>query len=395
MKYIYYMIFGLIHLPWWGYLVITLVLTHITILSVTIFLHRCQSHRSIDLHPIVSHFFRFWLWLTTGMVTCEWVAIHRKHHAYVDKKEDPHSPQIFGIKKLLLEGTELYQKEIKNTETLNKYGNLTPNDWIERNLYSPHNILGVSILLIINLALFGFIGLSIWGIQMLWIPFFGAGVINGIGHYWGYRNFSTSDYSRNIMPLGVVTGGEELHNNHHAYPSSAKFSYYWYEFDLGWAWIKLLAFLKLATVKKTIPTFRLSKVSKTTIDYSTLETIVLNRYAIMNEYYKTVKDICKNEVDTLKQKYSLKVNPLKLKDILTQESAPLICKEQNFIQKLSEKSPTLRIVFELQYELISIWQRSNLQGKELIGLLQEWCRHAETSGLTQLQLFANKLKAIY
>jgi stearoyl-CoA desaturase (delta-9 desaturase) len=244
---------GLFPLPWWGYVAITLILTHVTIAAVTIFLHRCQAHRGLDLHPAVSHFFRFWLWLTTGMVTKEWVSIHRKHHAKVETADDPHSPQTRGIETLLLRGAELYRDEAKNTETLAKYGHGTPNDWLERNLYTRFSWQGVGVMLVIDLALFGPIGATIWAVQMLWIPVTAAGIINGIGHYWGYRNFACNDASANIVPWGIIIGGEELHNNHHTYATSAKLSNKWYEFDIGWMYIRILETLGLARVKRIAP----------------------------------------------------------------------------------------------------------------------------------------------
>ncbi|RPI41117.1 MAG: acyl-CoA desaturase, partial [Betaproteobacteria bacterium] len=228
------MLQGILDLPWWGYVVVVLATTHVTIASVTIFLHRHQAHRALELHPVASHFFRFWLWLTTGMVTKEWAAIHRKHHAKCETAEDPHSPIIYGIRKVLLEGTELYRAESKNRETMERYGHGTPDDWLERNLYSKYSARGIVVLLVLNLVLFGPIGATMWAVQMLWIPFFAAGVINGLGHYWGYRNFQSADTSTNIVPWGILIGGEELHNNHHAYATSAKLSNKWYEFDIGW-----------------------------------------------------------------------------------------------------------------------------------------------------------------
>ena len=253
---------GLFDLPWWGYVLYALAVTHITIAAVTIFLHRCQAHRALDLHPVISHFFRFWLWLTTGMITKNWTAIHRKHHARCETEEDPHSPQVEGINKVLWEGAELYRREARNQETREKYGLGTPDDWIERNLYTGHDRIGIGSLLVINFILFGFAGVAIWAVQMAWIPFFAAGVINGIGHYWGYRNFQPEDASTNIVPWAILIGGEELHNNHHAYASSARFSNRWYEFDIGWFYIRLMQTLGLAQVKKVAPALKLD-VAKT------------------------------------------------------------------------------------------------------------------------------------
>jgi stearoyl-CoA desaturase (delta-9 desaturase) len=227
------MLDGFLNFSWWEVLVALLVMTHITIAGVTIFLHRHQAHRSVELHPVVSHFFRFWLWLTTGMVTKQWVAIHRKHHAKCETPEDPHSPQTRGLKTVLWRGAELYRAEAENEETLRNYGHGTPNDWLENNVYSRFPLLGIILMAIIDLMLFGVIGITVFAIQMIWIPFWAAGIINGIGHYWGYRSFETRDAARNIMPIGIIIGGEEFHNNHHAYASSARLSYKWWEFDIG------------------------------------------------------------------------------------------------------------------------------------------------------------------
>jgi stearoyl-CoA desaturase (delta-9 desaturase) len=256
---------ALLDLPWWGYILVTLLLTHITIASVTIYLHRHQAHRALELHSSVSYFFRFWLWLSTGTVTKEWTAIHRKHHAKCETVSDPHSPQIVGIKKVLLEGAELYRKEAKNCETLKKYGRGTPNDWLERNLYSKHNSLGIILMLTIDLLLFGPIGLTIWAVQMAWIPVTAAGIINGAGHYWGYRNFQPDNASTNIVPWGILIGGEELHNNHHAFIGSAKLSSKWFEFDIGWLYIRTLAVLGLAKIKRVAPKVRLDTAKKCAI----------------------------------------------------------------------------------------------------------------------------------
>ncbi len=263
------MLEGLIALPWWGYIVVALVFTHITIASVTIYLHRHQAHRALDLHPLVSHFFRFWLWLTSGMVTKEWAAIHRKHHAKCETAEDPHSPQVLGIRKVLREGSELYRAEAKNQETLDKYGHGTPSDWIERNLYTPHSGKGIALMFIVNVLLFGPLGITIWAVQMMWIPITAAGIINGIGHFWGYRNYENADASTNIVPWGILIGGEELHNNHHTFASSAKLSSKWWEFDIGWLYIRTLEIFGLAHVKKIPPELTYDKAK----DHIDLETV--------------------------------------------------------------------------------------------------------------------------
>ncbi len=279
---------GVFSLPWWGYIVVALVFTHITIAGVTIYLHRHSAHRALDLHPAVSHFFRFWLWLTTGMETKQWTAIHRKHHARCETKEDPHSPQILGIEKVMWEGADLYKIEARNQETMERFGQGTPDDWIERNVYSKHSVLGIAAMMVINLALFGFIGLTIWAVQMMWIPLFAAGVINGVGHYWGYRSFQAEDASRNIVPWGIIIGGEELHNNHHAYPSSARLSNKWWEFDIGWLYIRLMEVCGLANVKKIAPKVTLVA-NKAQCDQDTLHAVIMNRYDVLAKYARSAE----------------------------------------------------------------------------------------------------------
>src|SRR5687768_8598885 len=279
---------GIFDLPWWGYVLVGLVFVQITIAAVTLYLHRSQAHRALDLHPIVSHFFRFWLWLTTGMVTKEWAAIHRKHHAKCETEDDPHSPVTRGIKKVLFEGAELYRAEAKNKETIQKFGHGAPDDWIERNLYQKHSALGVGIMLVIDLMLFGVIGLTVWAVQMLWIPITAAGIINGIGHYWGYRNYDCNDAATNILPIGILIGGEELHNNHHTFGTSAKLSYKWYEFDIGWLYIRILEILHLAKVKKVAPVPKFDR-AKLAADIETLQSVITNRYDVMAKYAKSIK----------------------------------------------------------------------------------------------------------
>ena len=291
---------GLVHATWWQIVLYTLVTTHITIAAVTIFLHRAQAHRALDLHAIPSHFFRLWLWLGTGMVTKEWVAIHRKHHAKCETEEDPHSPVTRGIKKVLLEGAELYRAEAKNQETTAKYGHNTPDDWVERNVYSRFQWQGVAIMMIIDLLLFGAVGATVWAVQMLWIPINAAGIINGIGHYWGYRNFEAADASTNVFPWGVMIGGEELHNNHHTYPTSAKFSVKPYEFDIGWVYIRGLEMMGLAKVKKTPPKLS-TGVVRPVPDNETLEALIAHRYEVMAGYARDVRRACATELARLRE----------------------------------------------------------------------------------------------
>lgn len=289
------MIYGILNLSLWGYVIATIVLTQITIAAVTIYLHRNQTHRALTLHPIISHFFRFWLWLTTGMITAEWVAIHRKHHATCDIEGDPHSPKVLGLKKVFWQGAELYRDAAKDREMIAKYSHGTPNDWVERNIYTKLSSKGILLMLLINLVLFGLPGISIWAIQMMWIPVHAAGVINGIGHYFGYRNFECPDAATNIIPWGFWIGGEELHNNHHTFASSAKFSIKWWEFDIGWFYIRCLSFLGLAKVKKLPP--KLARdAGKLHIDLDTVKAVISNRFQIMSHYYhRVVRPILKHE----------------------------------------------------------------------------------------------------
>jgi stearoyl-CoA desaturase (delta-9 desaturase) len=383
---------GLVDLPWYGYVLIALGLTHITILSVTLYLHRAMAHRAVDLHPAVSHFFRLWLWLTTGMITKEWAAIHRKHHAFADKEGDPHSPQIFGIKKVLREGVELYQAEAANGETMTKYGSGTPDDWLERNLYAKYNLLGIVVMLIINFSLFGFIGLSIWAVQMMWIPVFAAGVINGLGHYIGYRNFENPDRATNLLPLGFFIGGEELHNNHHTFATSAKFSVKWYEFDYGYMWLRILSAVKLAKIKKTIPVLRQSEQAK--LDFQTLEALVSNRYRLAITYANSLKKDCVAELTKVKANLQNSVSWGKVKKLLAKDHELLTSAEQSTIMAMCQSSPRLHNIFTMRNELSKLWQRSSMSKEQLVNALQNWCLRAEQSDIMSLRLFARQLATI-
>ena len=389
---------GLIDLPWWGYIVVTLVLTHLTIASVTIFLHRGQAHRALDLHPAVEHCFRLWLWLTTGMVTKEWVAIHRKHHAKVETEEDPHSPMTRGIEKVMWQGTELYRAESRNAETIEKYGLGTPDDWIERNLYTRFSWQGVGLMLAVNLVLFGPLGATIWATQMAWIPFFAAGIINGIGHYWGYRSFAVSDTSRNIVPWGILIGGEELHNNHHAYGSSAKFSSRWWELDIGWVYVRTLAALKLATVRKVAPKLQFAR-SKPIPDQETLQAVITHRYAVATSYARSLKATCAAELANLRDRANR--GEFKIADVpslrrvrqwLSTEPSALPPAERARLAVTLAASRQLQSIYAMREELSSLWSRSTDSSEQLLVRLQDWCRRAEMSGIDSLALFSLKLK---
>ncbi|AUM00312.1 fatty acid desaturase [Pseudothauera hydrothermalis] len=385
------MYLGLIDLPWWGYVLVTLALTHVTIVSVTIYLHRHQAHRALDLHPIASHFFRFWLWLTTGMVTKEWTAIHRKHHAKCETAEDPHSPQIRGLRKVLLEGAELYRAEAKNAETLARYGHGTPDDWLERKVYR-HSILGVSIMLIVDLVLFGPIGLTIWAVQMAWIPFWAAGVVNGLAHYWGYRNFNCADASTNLLPWGILIGGEELHNNHHSFATSAKLSAKWYEFDIGWMYIRILAMLGLATPRKVIPKPRFAA-AKQAVDLDTLQAVLTHRYDVMTRYVASLKRLCKDEIASLKARHAGRFDPKALRRwVLSGEDRHLNEHDRRQFAEVLRDSRALATVVAMREELAAIWARSNATREQLLAQLHDWIQRAEQSGIEQLQEFSLRLR---
>jgi stearoyl-CoA desaturase (delta-9 desaturase) len=381
---------GAYDLPWWGYVIYTLVMTHITIAAVTIFLHRHQAHRALDLHPLPSHFFRFWLWLTTGMITKEWAAIHRKHHAKCETVEDPHSPQIFGIRKVLWQGAELYRQESTNRETLERYGHGTPDDWIERNLYSRFNIVGISIMLIANVILFGPLGLTIWAVQMIWIPLLAAGVINGIGHFWGYRTFQPADASRNIVPWGILIGGEELHNNHHAYGTSARLSNRWYEFDIGWLYIRCLEVLGLADVKKIAPRLKLDP-AKTHCDLATLQAVVTHRYEVLAKYAKSLRTTCADEMRALRAS-AVSVDLRALKRWLHIDTSTLPQIERDERERVLKASSRLATVYTMRDELAALWQRSTASKEQLVHQLEDWCRRAEASGIDALQTFSRRLR---
>ena len=384
---------GLTPLPWWGYVVVALVLTHITIASVTIFLHRSQAHRGLDLHPVASHFFRFWLWMTTGMVTKEWVAIHRKHHAKVETPDDPHSPQTRGIRTVLLRGAELYREESKIQETLDKYGHGTPSDWIERNVYTPFSWQGVALMLIIDLALFGPIGATIWAVQMLWIPITAAGIINGIGHYWGYRNFACADASMNIVPWGILIGGEELHNNHHAYGTSAKLSSRWYEFDIGWMYIRTLETFRLATVRKVAPQLKFDR-TKAMPDLVTLQAVITHRYAVATSYAKSLKAACATEIASLRERHAhLDLPSLRrIKRWLASDENVLPETERARLAQTLDRSTVLQQIYHMRQELASLWGRSTESSEQLLARLQDWCHRAEASGIPPLAQFSLQLK---
>ncbi len=383
---------GLLAFSWWEIILYALVTTHITIVSVTIYLHRHQAHRAMDLHAIPAHFFRFWLWLGTGQVTKEWVSIHRKHHAKCETSEDPHSPQAYGIKTVLLKGAELYRAESKNKETMSKFGHGTPNDWIERNLYTRFSWQGVGLMLVLNLALFGAAGLAVWAVQMAWIPVTAAGIINGIGHYWGYRNFEAADASTNITPWGIMIGGEELHNNHHTYPTSAKFSVKPYEFDIGWAYIRALEKMGLAVVKKVPPKLHLGVV-KPVADAKTLEALIAHRYEVMAGFARELRRAGKREIEVLRAK-NADVSVLRSANRWLhrdEDKVPAAAKPQ--LAQARADHPVLDKMVTMREELRQMWMTTSASREQLASDLQAWCHRAEESGITALREFSQTLRA--
>ncbi len=385
---------GVFDLPWWGVVLVALALTHVTIAAVTIFLHRHQAHHALDLHPAISHFFRLWLWLTTGMLTKEWAAVHRKHHAKCDTPEDPHSPQILGINRVLWAGVFLYVKEARKPETIERYGRGTPDDWLERNLYSRFKILGLILMGVADIILFGVVpGLAIFAAQIVWIPFWAAGVINGIGHYWGYRHWSTPDASTNIFPLGILIGGEELHNNHHAYPTSAKLSNKWYEFDLGWLYIRILEALRLAKVKHVAPTPHFAA-PKPAVDPDTLQAIIRCRYDVLATYARSLKRTYAEEIGKLRRRSPQEARALKaVEPWLDRDDKMLHDTERERIAELLPKSQALQTMYAMRRELAALWGRSTASREQLVMQLQDWCRRAEASGIKALAEFSQRLRS--
>jgi stearoyl-CoA desaturase (delta-9 desaturase) len=385
---------GVFDLPWWGYVLVALALTHVTIAGVTIFLHRCQAHRALDLHPIPSHFFRFWLWLTTGMITKEWAAIHRKHHAKCETVEDPHSPQVLGINRVLWGGVFLYVKESYNRETMERYGHGTPDDWLEHKLYSRFPILGLTLMGLVNVTLFGIVpGLAILLVQIVWIPFWAAGVINGIGHFWGYRNWDCPDASTNIFPIGILIGGEELHNNHHSFAASAKLSSKWYEFDIGWMYIRILEMLGLARVKKVAPVPKFAA-ARPIVDLDTLQAVITNRYDVLAKYAKSLKAVYADEVGKLKARAPQDVELLRrVRGWLNRDESQLAEPDRQTLRAALAQSKALETVHAMRADLVAVWERSNASRAELVKHLQDWCARAEASGIAQLRDFSIRLRS--
>ncbi|MCZ6458511.1 MAG: fatty acid desaturase [Gammaproteobacteria bacterium] len=377
---------GLWDLSALGLVVFTLVVTHITMISVTVYLHRHSAHRAVDLHPVLQHFFRFWLWLTTGMITREWTAIHRKHHAVCETPDDPHSPQIQGLKKILWQGAEAYKIACAQRESIDRYGAGCPDDWVERNVYSRHTSLGITLVALIDIALFGPIGLTIWAVQMAWTPLFAAGVVNGIGHYWGYRNFECPDAATNIVPWGILIAGEELHNNHHTYPNSAKLSQKPWEFDMGWFWIRLFQIFGLAQPRSTGPVAH--KVpGRRTLDLDTAWALLNDRFRVMSRYAEdVVKPLVEQELSATKRVVR------NAKKALTLESSLVDAAARIRIDELIDSSATIKTIYEFRLRLQEVWAKRGGNAEEMLQLLKQWCIDAEATGIQALRDFVTELQ---
>ncbi|WP_263261465.1 delta-9 fatty acid desaturase DesA [Pseudomonas sp. RIT-PI-S] len=381
---------GLLDFTAWQVVAATLLMTHVTIVAVTVYLHRYSAHRSLELNGALKHFFRFWLWLTTGQNTREWTAIHRKHHAKCETADDPHSPVIKGLGTVMRTGAELYREEAKNAETLRIYGKNCPEDWIERNLYSRFTMGGIVLMAVLDLLLFGIIGITVWAVQMIWIPFWAAGVVNGLGHAVGYRNFECRDAATNLVPWGILIGGEELHNNHHTYPNSAKLSVRKWEFDMGWLWIRLFSALRLAKVNRIAPIAHRIP-GKGSMDMDTAMAILNNRFQIMAQYRKhVIGPLVKQELARVD--HSLRHRLRRAKRLLARE--PSLLNERNHarINTMLETSQALKVIYEKRLALQLIWARTSSNGHDMLAAMKEWVHEAEASGIQSLRDFADSLK---
>jgi stearoyl-CoA desaturase (Delta-9 desaturase) len=381
---------GLVGSSIWLLLAVFVVMAQLTIVSVTLYLHRCQAHRGVDMHPLLTHPMRFWLWLTTAMVTREWVAIHRKHHARCETAEDPHSPQVYGIRKVLFQGVQLYQKACDDKAIMAKYGAGTPNDWLERNVYGRYPSLGPTLLLFIEIALFGVIGLTVWALQMLVIPVLAAGIVNGLGHWWGYRNFETDDTSTNLTPWALLIGGEELHNNHHAFPSSARFALRRFEFDIGWALLRTFQAVGLAKVRRVAPQLDV-RPNIPMPDADTLKAVLAHRFQVMSDYFSgvimpTVREEAQHAGDSLRRL------PRRLRRGLVNGGRWLDAEHRERLSQYIDSRPKLATVFEYRQRLRAIYDRTGQGSDAMLESLRQWCTEAEASGIRALEEFSARLK---
>ncbi len=382
---------GLLQFGWGAMLVYLLVVTQLTIFAVTLYLHRSQAHRGVDFHPVIAHFFRFWTWLTTSMITREWVAIHRKHHAKCETEDDPHSPRFKGIKTVFWQGVELYREARAQRADIEQYGKGAPSDWIERRLYTPQANLGPTFLLLLSVVLFGFKGVAVWAIQMAWIPFWAAGVVNGLGHWWGYRNFETTDTATNLTPWGVWIGGEELHNNHHAFPSSAKFALRKWEFDIGWAVIQGLASVGLAKVLRVAPSLDI-RPNIHVPDTDTMRALLAHRFQAMTDYQRNVlKPALREEAQAAGARLRALL-PRKLRKGLVDDGRWLQPDARQQLQQWVDQRPRIRTLVEHRARLTALLEARSQNASEALHNLQVWCREAEASGIRALQEYSARLK---
>ncbi len=377
---------GILGLSGWGKVLATLIMLQISMMATTLYLHRDQAHRAIDLHPVLRHFFRFWMWLTSGMVTREWVAVHRKHHALCEKPGDPHSPVVFGLKKVLLEGAELYRVDARNPEVVAKYSRGTPDDWVERNVYLRLGVTGIYTLLVLDVLLFGVIGITIFACQMAAMPIFSAGIINGLAHARGYRNFESDDAATNLYPIAFFIGGEELHNNHHAFPSSAKFSMRPWEFDIGWMYITIFKAFGLCKVRRVAPQPQIAATPRQ-VDVETLKAVLVNRMHVLRDYAARVtvpvfhREAAANE-GTRRFSPRLLIRRPQLLDAPARER----------LAHLLDSNHALKTVHDFRQQLSAIWEEANLSNEALVRRLREWCARAEASGIEALQEFSARLR---
>ena len=380
-------LYGLCPLSFWGYVVVTIVFVQITMMAVTLYLHRDAAHRAVDLHPALRHFFRFWIWYSSGMVTREWVAVHRKHHAFSDLKGDPHSPVILGLKKILLEGAEVYRESTRDADVVEKYGRGTPEDWMERHVYSRHRNLGITTLVLVDLLLFGVPGIIILSVQLISMPLFAAGVINGIGHAIGYRTFECDNAARNVLPWGLLVGGEELHNNHHAFPSSARFAMRRGEIDIGWVALRLLSAVGLAKVRKVAPR-ALTDAPRATVDLETVRTLITARMDVLRNYARNVT------LPVLKLEIARGAGSLgaQVRRLLVRHPSLLDETARARLQQVLAEHAALRTVYDFRDRLSVLWSGSIGNNERLIAHLRQWIAEAEASGVERLQAFAQSLK---
>jgi stearoyl-CoA desaturase (Delta-9 desaturase) len=384
--------YGLANLSPLGYVLVTLLFLHVTLQAVTLYYHRDQAHRSVDLHPAVRHFCRFWLWLNTGSSTREWVAVHRKHHAHCEKEGDPHSPRLFGLKKVVLEGAELYRVAARDPETLEKYAKGTPNDWLENNLYHhpTRSYYGIAFLVITNLVLFGVPGIIMIALQLVNMPFLAAGIVNGVAHAKGYRNFETDDAATNLWPLGIVIAGEELHNNHHAFPTSARFSMRPHEVDLGWLHLKVLVWLKLAKVRRVANPPQLEITSRATTELDELRAIIVHRMHVLRHYTHNVTlPVLRREIESLGENANSLVHATRRH--LSWEKFDEGSRQR--LDELAQRHPSFKTVLKFRTELKQLWEGAHTSNERLLAEFREWCTRAEQSGIQGLQEFVAYLKS--